>query len=290
MALKQKAAVKGIMLVGFSRGALKLKLDDKGFAVLKDGMPVYIDDKDNKEFAFDAEQMYGKIGTLNTESKNHRLRAEAAEANLLKYGDAKPEDVEKFLQTLEDLGGPDGIAQLQKKAGIDVDALKRSMNDAFDANKKAVIDGYEKKLADAGKELSTKDASIYKLMVSGQLATSKFVQEQLILPPDIVEKTFGSSFKVEDGQVVAYLGNERILSRERPGEIAGVDEALATLVEHYPMKDRILKSKQAPGSGAGDGGGGNNTFAGLKRSAMTDPQKSEFITKNGQDAFRALPL
>lgn len=287
------AAISSVGMVSPLRFGLKLKRDDKGNIATKEEngvvLPIYIDDKDGKELAFDAEQMYGKIASLNTESKNHRLKAEALEEQMKAFGSAKPEDVTKIIQAVTEIGGLEGIAALQKKAGLDVEGLKKSMTDAFTQKNQAIIDGYEQKLADATKNLSERDNTIFRLMVSGQLATSKFVAEKLIIPPDLVEKAFGSNFKVEDGKVVAYLDGKQILSREKPGELASVDEALSVLVDNYPMKNHILKSKTQQGSG-GDGNKGGGDFSGLKRSAMTEKQKSDFVRENGREAFQSLPL
>ena len=46
---------------------MKLKLDDAGHAVLKDGAPVYVHD-DGKEIAFDASHAFGKIRDLTSEA------------------------------------------------------------------------------------------------------------------------------------------------------------------------------------------------------------------------------
>lgn len=225
--------------------ALKLKMDSEGHAVLKEGKPVYIDDTDDKELVFDPESLMSKISTLNSESKTHRLKAKELEDRLALFGDAEPEDVEAFLETLEDLGGPEGIEALKKKGAVDVEAIK-----------KQIVEAYEGKLSEKDKALLEKDGTIYKLMVSSQFGTSKFASEKLILPPDIAEATFGKHFKIEDGKVVAYLGEDKILSRENPGEPANFDEALSVIVDKYPMKDRILKGTQASGSGKQNDAGG----------------------------------
>jgi hypothetical protein len=268
--------------------ALKLKLEG-GHAVLSEGRPVYIDDTDGKELAFDADQMHKKIAELNTEAKNHRLKAKELEETLAKFGDASPEEIEAFMDTMEELGGPDGIAELKKKGSVDVESLKKSMAEAYDAKNKSVIEAYETKLADATTTLSKKDQHIYKLMVSGQFGVSKFVNEKLLLPPDIAEATFGRHFKIEDDAVVAYLGENKILSRERPGENASFDEAIAVIVENYPMKDRILKGTNA--SGTGTGGNKSGDFGSIKTRAdfRTDSEKAKFISDHGLDAFKGLP-
>lgn len=252
--------------------ALKLKLDSEGHAVLQDGKPVYVDEADGKELAFDAAQMYHKINELGAENKKHRETARQLEQRLEAFGDANPEDIESFLDTLEELGGPDGIAELKAKGKVDVEAIKRSITEA-----------YEGKLSEKDKLIGDKDSRIFKLMVSSQFGTSKFASEKLILPPDIAEATFGKHFRIEDDQVVAYLGDNKIFSRERPGEAASFDEALQVIVDSYPMKDRILK---APGGGSGATGGAGHSGGGKTRSrsefdALGPVERSKFISDGG---------
>lgn len=253
--------------------ALKLKLDEAGNAVLNDGKPVYIDEADGRELSFDASQMYHKINELGAENRRHREKAKELETRLAAFGDADPEDIESFLNTLEELGGPDGIAELKGKGKVDIEAIKKSITEA-----------YEGKLSEKEKILSEKDSKIFKLMVSSQFGTSKFASEKLILPPDIAEATFGKHFKIEDDQVVAYLGDSKIFSRERPGEAASFDEALQAIVDSYPMKDRILR---VPGGGSGATGGAGSSGGGKTRTRAEfetlDPVgRSKFISEGGQ--------
>ena len=75
--------------------------------------------------------------------------------------------------------------------------------------------------------------------------------------------TFGNSFKIEEGKVVAYdAQGQKIFSRSRPGELADFNEALETLVSQYPHRDHILKSSGANGGGAPNGGGQHKTTKG----------------------------
>jgi hypothetical protein len=83
------------------------------------------------------------------------------------------------------------------------------------------------------------------------ISHSKFVAEKLVLPPDMAADSFRSSFKMEGGQPVGY-GAEgvKIYSRQRPGEVAGLDEALERIVAQHSEKAKILKSP-ASTTGAG---------------------------------------
>ena len=85
------------------------------------------------------------------------------------------------------------------------------------------------------------------------------------ITPDFAEAYFGKYFKIEDGKAVAYIGDNMICSRENPCDPAPMDEALAIIVDQYPMKDRILRSSGANGSGSQQsnttGNGGAKTIS-----------------------------
>lgn len=236
--------------------ALKLKLDADGKAVFQNSLPVFVYD-DGKEITVDADAMFAKIAEVSGEAKTYRLEAKQAKEVLAQLGDVEPTEVAKILNVVKEVGGIDGIDKLKKNAGIDVEGIKRQMTET-----------YESKLSEKDKVIQDKDGHIYKLLVSSGFNASKFVNEKLLLPADIAEATFGKHFKIEDGRVIAYLGDNKILSREKPGELANFDEALQVIVEQYPMKDRILKATEQSGSGRQqDGGpamgGFNQQMAGL---------------------------
>lgn len=249
---------------------MKLKLDAQGHVVLQDGKPVYVHD-DGKEIAFDAPGTLTKIAQLNEEAKTHRLAAKAAAEKLAAYeGIDDAEAARKALAV---------VANLDAKKLIDAGEAEKVRSEIKAA--------YEAKLGEAKKALEAKESEIYRLQVGGAFANSKFVADRLTVPRDMIEAAFGRNFKVEDGKVVAYdASGNRILSRERPGEPAGFDEALETLVSSYPHKEAILKAGK-PGSGGGGPGNGVPP-SGTKPKQMTVDQKVAYIEAHGREAYEAL--
>ena len=247
---------------------MKLKLDENGNVVLQDGKPVYVD-TDGKEIAVDVPAMRSKITALNDESKTHRLKAKDASEKLALFGEMDAEAAKKALST---------VANLDDKKLIDAGEAEKV--------KAAVTEAYEAKLTEAQKNLDGETAKVFNLMVGGAFKGSKFVSDKLIVPGDMVQAVFGKHFKVEDGKVTAYdsTGN-RVLSREKPGESAGFDEALEYLVSDYPQKDAILKGGP---SGSGGGGGGGKAPSNVKASSMSLDQKMDYIDTHGNEAFESL--
>lgn len=228
---------------------MKLKLDSNGNVVVQDGKPVYVHE-DGKEIPFDAAGAVATISARNGEAKAYRERAEAAEGKLKGF-----EGIEDPAAAIKALGI---VKNLDDKKLVDagkVDEIKAEVTKVF-----------QSQLAEKDKIIGEKDGHIYKLEVSNKFKSSPFM-EKLILPPDIAEAQFGQSFKIEEGRVVGYLNGNKIYSREKPGELADFDEAFSTIVDAYPMKDRILKASGQSGSGA-HGGGGHD---GIKTISKDDP-------------------
>lgn len=237
---------------------MKLKtvtVEGKTYAEVMDEKPVYVHE-DGKEIPFDAEQSVNKITQLNSEAKGHRVAKETAEAKLKVFeGIEDPEAAKHALETIKNID-EGKLLQAGKVEEIKAAARKTAEEQVAAANKKAAED-----LAAATKERDTLQEQLYSEKIGGSFNRSRFINERVALPPDIVQKSFGSNFKVEDGKVVAYFNEgSKIYSRKTAGELADFDEALEQLIDAYPNKDYILKGKGGgtgarPGAGNGGPGG-----------------------------------
>lgn len=227
--------------------ALKLKLDDAGNAVLKDGKPVYVKD-DNTEIEFDADQAFTKIGQLTGQSTDYRKRMEVAEGHVKLFeGIDDAEAARKALNT---------VKNLDEKKLIDAGQVEKVKQEAITATELKY-----KPYVDMSSQLQDK---LNRQMIGGAFSASKYIPSKLAIPADFVQARFGSRFKVEGDAIVAYdAKGEKIFSPKRPGELADVDEALEIFVEGYADKASILKGTGASGGGAGNGtqshGGGNGS-------------------------------
>lgn len=219
---------------------MKLKLDDKGNAVLQDGKPVYVHD-DGKEVAFDAPSTVATIGRINGEAKANRERAEAAEASLKTFaGITDPAAALKALGT---------VKNLDDKKLIEAGDVERIKSEAI----KAV----EERYAPVVSQVAALEQELYTEKIGGAFSRSKMIADKFSIPADLVQARFGQHFKIEAGKVVAYdVSGNKIFSRARPGELADFDEAVEALVDQYPYKSHILKGSGAAGGGAGGSGGG----------------------------------
>lgn len=243
---------------------MKLKLDENGHVVVIDGCPVYIHD-DGKEIPFNAKQATDKISALNAEAKTQREAKEKAETALRQFEGI--ENVEKAKEALKT------VANLEAKKLIDAGEAEKVKQEA--------IKVYEEKLATEKARGDKLQGQLHNELIGGSFARSKFVSDKLAIPADFALSHFGKHFSIgEDGQIIAkdMHGNE-IYSRIVPGQRAGFEEALETLIEAYPNKDQILKSSQSSGSGAGGGSAKANAPKSLA-DCKTDEERIAYVQSN----------
>ena len=210
---------------------------------IKDGNPVWVYADTGKEVPVDGQQTFAKIAELTTKANERKRELDAATAKLSAIGDV--EDVGEWVKTANK--ALETVQNLDSKKLIDAGEVEKVRNEVKSSMQK-VID-------DLTGKLSASDQALNKEMIGGRFTRSEFVNKSLTLPPEIAQKYFGEHFKIEDGRVVAYdqTGN-KIYSQERPGELADFDEAIVSVVNAYPGKDKIVLAPDRSGSGAPQGG------------------------------------
>jgi len=256
---------------------MKLKLDENGNVVVVDGKPVYVYD-DGKEVPFDAPKSLAKIKELQGEAKSHRLKAEEALGKLKKF--EAIEDPDKALEALN------VVKNLEDKKLIDageVDKLKQQIIEQAKEERGRLVSQFEEDKKSLEEKLKLKDGTIFGLTVRSKFFESPYFsgeKPKTLLPPDMAADYFSKHFKVEGDEsnpvVVGYLNGEKILSRENIGEPADFHEAIAVIIENYPMKDRIMR-ETAGGSGAGGNTGGSGSGSSMTRSEFNQKSPTEQV-------------
>ncbi len=220
---------------------MQLKLDKDGHVVLQDGNPVYVHD-DGKEIPFDAPKAFDKIKALGAEAKDWRLKYEKTEKTLKDFeGIEDPQAALKAMATVKNLD--------QKKlidAG-EVEKVKAEVQKAMQA-----------KIDERDRDLAAANAVLQQELIGGRFARSKFIKEKMKnTPPDLIEAKFGPHYKIVDRKVIAHDAHGNVIySKERPGETADFEEAIAVLVDAYPGKDLLLSGSGATGPGMQQNQGG----------------------------------
>jgi len=256
------------LIAAYDSGTPGWKKDDNGNIVLKDGNPVYVTTS-GQEQTVDGTTISAK----NAEAKQHRERAEAAEAKLKNFDGLDPELARKAIDT---------VGKIDAKTLIDagkVDEVKKQITDQFTAQ-----------LTERDKLLALRDSEIVDMKISGIFKDSDFLRDGIAVPRDFVESAYRSNFKIENGKVVAYdkAGNQ-IMSKERLGELATPDEALRLLVESRADKDLIMKADVGNGSGNGGGAGVRGKGNVLKRSEwekLAPAQQAEAAAKQASGELK----
>lgn len=250
---------------------MKLKtvtIEGKTYAeVNEQSLPLYIHD-DGKEVAHDAPQTVATISRLNGEAKTNRERYEAAETSLKAFeGIADPVAAKKALETLKNF---------DDKKLVDAGEVEKVKAEAI----KAVEDKY----APIIQERDAFQSQLHNELIGGGFARSKFIQDNIAVPADMIQATFGKNFQIEGGKVVAVgADGQKIYSRARPGEVADFDEALETLVGGYQHKDSILKGNQSGGGGFQNNGGNKSGPQSLAE-CKTKDEKIAYMKHVGEQA------
>lgn len=225
---------------------MKLKLDDAGHVVVQDNKPVYIDD-DGKDVVFDIAATRQTISRLNGEAKTHREAKEAAQEALKAFEGLDATAAKKALET---------VSGLDAKKLIDAGEVEKV--------KAEIAKVYEEKLLVSDQRALKAEAALNNEIIGGSFARSKYIADNLAIPADMVQATFGKHFALENGKLTAKDANgNAIYSKTNMGELAGFDEALDIIVSGYQHRDTILKGSGANGGGAlgGQGAGGKRTMS-----------------------------
>jgi len=229
--------------------------------VVEEGRPVYVHD-DGSEIPFDADSAVSKISNLTEEKDRHFKKFQAVNERLEAFGELEPDEIIAKLKEYDKIDIQEARKAMETVANLDdgdlikagqVDTIKAEMRKAFQEKENEINNSWGKEITKVQDLVSTKNTTIYELMVNSRFASSPTILEKTTLPPDIAANYFSKNFRVEgegiDAKVVGYINNERVFSKERPGEVAEFEEALSVVIDAYPMKDRILRAS-AGGSNA----------------------------------------
>ena len=223
------------------------KMREDGTIELENGNPVYVH-ADGKEVPFDAEGALKSIGKLSSEMKMTKKQHQEAAEKLAMY--SAIEDPEAAIKAM------DIVKNLDAKKLVDagqIEVLKVEMGKTFADKEGSLRSQWTQKEQEYQGQLKTKDEAIQSILMGGKFASSEFLKKTNLIP-EIAANYFGKNFKIEgeghDIKVVGYLNGERIPSREKFGEPADFEEALAAVIDAYPHKDRIMLAGVSSGSGS----------------------------------------
>ena len=226
------------------------KMDGDKLALDSEGNPIYVN-------SAGAEQSVkgDTISNVQGEARGHRLAKEKAEEQLAKYrdGTGKLIDPEIAVKAVETVGKIDAKKLID--AG-EVDKVREQIKAEFTSQ-----------LAEKDMALEATKGENTQLRIARTFDSSEFVRDQLAVPRDMFEATFGKNIKIGENGETEFYGRDgnRLLSKKNAGEFAKGDEAFELLVDQHPQKDAIIKAQQTGGSGNGGGGGARGQGRTMKR-------------------------
>lgn len=297
---------------------MKLKLDENGNVVVKDGKPVYEKvDADGKieEIAFDAPGAMSKIAALNGEAKDHRLAKEDALSKLEKFKDIDPEKALAALASVKNFEGIDIEAAkkaLETVKNLDdsklieagkVDTIKADLQKEFDKEFGKLKEQHETQLGDANKNLEAQADTIRQLLIkskfniSPQFTSVNGKPSVTTMPPEVAAKYFGDNFKVEgegaDARLVGYINGEKILSRKESslGQPAGFEESIAMIIDASELKDSITRATSGgPGADGNNNTDHGNGFVFLSKTDAQDINKYKAAKQKADETGATLKV
>lgn len=228
---------------------VKLKLDDAGHVVLKDGVPVY--EIDGKDTTFDAASVHASLTTIRRERDEAKALVGQLETSLRRFGstDEQLEQAAKKLRLAVNLDEKT-LAEAGKIDEVIANRLK-THTEASAAEKAAL----ETKVNELSGKLRT-------VLISSKFSKAQ-IASGLYLTPDAVEAMFGQHFEVDGDSVVAFRDpatkKDKIYSKKDPGKLADFDEALEVVVTGHPNYKKWKRPMTVSG---GDALGGDSVGAG----------------------------
>jgi len=212
---------------------MKLKINEDGYAEVKDGKPVYIS-TDGNEHTFDAPAMRESFDKLNGKLVAAEKERDDVRKNLERFGDVDPEKANEAIKTLKNL---------EDKKLVDAGEVDRI--------KQEVAQQYQKQLDETKSETQKLQQQYASEKISSAFGASKFVQDRLAIPPDMAQAAFGRHFEFNEGRITPKDANGNLIySESNPGDVATFDEALERVVSQYPHRDKILRGTGNRGSGS----------------------------------------
>ena len=245
---------------------MKLKRDESGNVVATDDGKVVLVKDDGEEVSVDPANLYSTVGQVRSESIKRKEKIREMEAKMKAFGDIDPDEARQAIEAMKSGG-----------KGADKEALERVRQETM----KAAKEQYEAALKEAKEQAAHIERQFHSALLRSAFSGSEFVQQRLVLPPDLAMKAFADHFAIEDGNVVAKDQHGNVIySRSNPGATADFDEAMQILVDQYPGKENILRAATKSGSG-GTPPSGSNGKATITRSEFEqlDPDEKARIVE-----------
>jgi hypothetical protein len=184
-------------------------------------------------------------------AREAKAALEAANARIKDFEGLDAAAIKKLVKDQADAAAAATAAELKaaESAG-DVERIKKMMGEEHTK----VVTSLETKLAEKDALINGAQKTIEDLTVGSAFSQSKYINDELVLTPQIARTVYSSHFDVVNGKVVPFDKARGESGRTQLVDAAGaslsVDAALKKIVEASPDRDRLVRSKIAPGAGS----------------------------------------
>lgn len=265
-----------------------VEIEGKKFAPLDgDGNPFLIDDEGQKG-AFDYQAALRDNARLRGFSKDRETweterEALRVKATALDKLGKTPEELAEALKVVSGLKAKDLIEAKEVDAEV-----QRRVAEGLKQRDEALQQSEQRENSIKGRvrQLLLNNA-LLESEKSGVLSKTRLIADTAL--PLVAD--FLDVVESEDGsfEIVPYRDKTR---KEKlwnaDGKVAGIDEALTTILRSHPRSAEFFDGVNAAGGGAPGGARTTAAPASKPKAAMTHKEKADYITANGADAYKAL--
>lgn len=218
---------------------MKWLLDENGNIVLRNGKPVAVG-ADGQEFEYDIELRNQQLVDTVAEATKHRKGKAELKAIIEKLPEEVIADPSKYVQALAT------VDSLDDKNKSNIETLRKELQASYDSSVK-----------EKDERIQELENGLYKEKVTTKFATSEAFKGTVFDGTrEVAESFFSSRFAVDEkGNMVGTKEDgSTIYSKEKPGEPAGFDECIHTLIHTHPKRDNFLSPSNQRGGGTPPGG------------------------------------
>jgi len=262
-----------------------------GIATNEKGLPIMVDDE-GVETGIDAIHLLGKVPALQEEAKGHRLKAKEIqdEFDVFKERFTGIEDPAKAIEALTRVQDIEGQNLIDAN---DAETLRKQLQDAHDEQFAGVKKTYDAKITELNDVIGVQQGDIFEALVLQKFNNSAWFSGEApktYLFPEVAKDHFGRHFKVEKNSngksaVVGYnIGGEndgqKIFSIERPGELAGFDEAIGIIIGKHPQRSVLMRASFGGGASGSENTGGLPKLEKMRRELVEAKKSKDTILAN----------
>jgi hypothetical protein len=174
-------------------------------------------------------ELLREVMARKDKERETKAQLDAANQRLKEFDGIDPAKVKELIAAQEKAAADAKKAEqenLEKKG--EWDRLKKMMGDDFNTK----LAAKDEELKGSKTALQQANETIAKLTVGSAFANSDYIAKETVLTPDLARQAFGTHFETQpDGKVV--------------------EDSVKKLIESRADKEKLLRSKLAPGAGSG---------------------------------------